>query len=214
MNNEKKIQQEKLIDTATSYINLYLSQKEDEETFCKLYEIDLELFHSFARLVHRTNNELYNLYEQKQRAEKREMFKNEIVLIKEAINLIKTGIEEDGITRRFDMIDFFVYTGLQEKEILNIIPLIELTPTEIRLLKNLIKPQNLEPLSEHEVFTIENSFINENGDSRTITKEEKEEILNYLYEHNIPLLGKTFSCAMHKYIENHLYLEKEKIRKL
>lgn len=211
---EKEIQQQKLIETATSYITLYLNQTEIEEVFCKSFDIDLQLFHSFVKLVHKTNNELYEEYNKRQIAEKKEIFKNEMVKIKEGINLIRTGIEENGITREFDMIDFFVYTSLSEHEILNIIPVMDLTANEMRLLKHLLKCQNQEPISETEVFGIENKLLDENGNLRTISKEEKIEILNFLSEHNIPLLGKIYSCALHKYVKNTLHSNKEKTRNI
>lgn len=212
---KKKNQLNKLIELAIYYVEAFLEQENNETTFCEENDITLEQFKQFTTIVRKNNVELYNEYENKHKNIKRKELKKEINELEEVIFLIKNGIEENGQTRKFASLDYFMHTSLTIDEAQKIMPYMGLSAGDTRAIKHLIgQIMKGKKTTAKELLSIDIQIIDQDNNIRVIQKEEQQLVIDFLEENNIPLLTNLYTETLNKYIKGELPELNKKIREI
>ncbi len=121
--------------------------------------------------------------------------------LKECI-INKTILSENGEVREFDLIDFFLMSEDDYKTFLNKVdPLC--SKIERCIIKSFFQPLNRKQLGVSRFTTPPVlARINYTYKDYSLSSEEKEEIISFLQEKNVPILEVTYFCAAKKYINN------------
>lgn len=137
------------------------------------------------------------------------------------INMIENGIEENGIKREFDLLDFYKNITIKIESLLEYAKK-ELEQDKYKILKDFIlenkaglqsKPRELEEILKINIEL--NCQKDKNGfpiigTGELLTNKEKEKIVEYLKKHKIPLNAKNYKLLLKKYKEGTInILEKE-----
>lgn len=213
-NNELLKQAEEII---IGYINSGCSTTEEYCTNLKLHK---KMFEKYLTIIKENNDVLYNDFvkyeEQKEKKTYNELLSNSLIVI----DLLKNGVVENGVKREFDLIDYYKYLPIGFDRMLRIIR-DDLNLDDYKLLSTYVKEiKNEDELSEVAINNIYNTktivgvkIDEENniipGTGREITKEEKQNIINYLKEVNIPITNKTYNAAYKKWLSGILIIESE-----
>lgn len=181
------------------------------------YYLSVFILQHYIRLVYKYDHDLYMLYENKIK----NIINNNYVEINnicnEIIYKINNGVLENEVKRKYDLLDYY----LESKYDYNIIKyfLMNNNPTYYQILRRFMKKyKGNKPLyrltiqSILDEKTIVNIQFDENNNpipnsGRLITREEKENVFNYLVNHNIPLYEETYSLALKKYINDEIDLK-------
>lgn len=130
------------------------------------------------------------------------MFESKLLNINELKECIanKSILLENGEVREFDLIDFFLMSEDDCETFLNKVdPLC--SKIERCIIKSFFQPLNRKKLRISK-FTTPTVLarINYTYKNYSLSSEEKEEIINFLQEKNIPISEVTYFCAAKKYI--------------
>lgn len=217
---EKNLKEIQLLPFAIKYVNDFLLDDLNKEQFCQKNSIDLKYFDDCLAVLGKYNEDLYLKYKEKIDKQKSNRFAIISENIKRIIEYIKNGVQEDNnLSREFDIIDYYSITKLNFEEIekmgKNILSNEELRYLRTFISKNkMVKPINLNQIMNEKnivgVQTDEKGNIIE-GTGREITIDEKQEVINYLNNNNIPINTKTYRIALKRYINNNLIKEDENI---
>lgn len=176
-------------------IALFVNDKECNtiELFCKKNNISRSSFIKYTTIAAETNPELYAKYSKK--IVLTNNHKSSIVKeIRTLIMYLKTGIEEHGIIRPFDIIDYYSTTKILLKYILEVVEPI-ITKDDYNLLKAFVE-QNTDDSMDNNVNKI---MPND-------TTPINETLINFLTQNKIPLNQKTYYTAYNRYINGTLDL--------
>ena len=215
-------EQEKLakLENAIKTIEWFISETHynNTEEFCDDNIINREQFSYYVELVREKKPELYEKYlERKQQIQS----KSYAVItkdIKYIVHLLKTGIEENGLVRQFDLIDYYLITKMDLNEINQIAKQI-LGPKDHKLFKEfIIKYLSLTKQNYKDIKDIlsEKTEINCAKDTRgisipgtgqVISQETKEKLINYLTINKIPVNRKTYTLVFRRYVNGSLELD-------
>lgn len=193
---------------------------ESKKQFCDIYGIEIKQFDLLIELAQEYDLDTYQEY--KNLIDKQQNKRYLIILekVKQIICYLKNGIEsEKGVFRPFDIIDYYMITKLDFNALLKIINSDNnLTKEEFILLKKFIaKNKNNIKNKSNEITTILNPGSVKIIEGRIISQEEKELIVDFLKQNNIPSNSITFNIALKRYLNNTLPIEKKqdvKIHKL
>lgn len=210
---EKKLKalQEKLpivIETITKFIND--TECYTIDYFCYKYSFDKKTFEEYVTIIREYQTDLYNIYDKKINESRSQRYAIIINQVKYIIEKLKNGIEEYDVNRPFDIIDYYSVTNISLENLLRIAKDI-VSPSEINILKKFIT-QNISG-AKHNPSVIsqimsEKVIINYEKDSRgnpipgteeIFSAEEKERLINYLREKNIPINLKTYNILYRRY---------------
>ena len=219
-----EIKSQNIIEIATKYISNYLnSDFENQQAFCNQNKISYNYFKYYLEIVKKNNKELYEAYRIKNEQVIRNNFDNLINLAETIINKIKYGIIENGIKRKFDLLDYYQITDIDPSSLLNILMSKRINNwfTFLNFVKKhsyslMLTEKRIEKiLNEKEVINVE---FDESGNmipnsGYEITKEDKLAVINYLKENNIPLLEEIYYDGLKRYLNNTLISE-EKVKVL
>lgn len=202
---------------------LFDSKVEAKEQFCASYNIEENLFDYYLEVLQRKNIELYNKYQEKIQNIRKKSFEIITKEIKLIVQLLKNGIEENGIIRPFDLIDYYMITKRNINETLKYSRLI-LNEKDAQLLKLFVKKndkggeynkKDIELIMSEKVEV--NCQKNKNGviipgTGEIFSNENKLKLIEYLKENNIQINRKTYTVAFRRYING--YLDLTKIKKV
>ena len=142
--------------------------------------------------------------------------------LKNTINLIIAQIhngvinEKTGEKRNFDMFDYYTYTSMSLKEFMQASKKLGINPTGIRTFFksniSMFSAVTTALLPKVEVETIMGMNYSVNGIA--VTTEQKELIINYLKNNNIPVNVQLFRLAFKRYINNMIDIEPDKTKTL
>ena len=138
---------------------------------------------------------------------------------------LKNWIDDNGIIRPFDLIDYYIKIRLSLDNILiyakNIV-----SPSQMAMLRRFVQ-QNISGIksnySELKMIMLENVEINMKkdkngmpiaGTGEIFTNEQKEMIIEYLKKNNVPINRKTYTIAFKRYKDGFLNFEPIKNKKL
>ena len=144
--------------------------------------------------------------------------------IEELVNFIKNGVNINGKTRNFDILDYYILSkGVPVKVFLENLPK-DISLDNLKTLKTFFFNNNEGTLMDIDSYYIRqilstkdevNTKRNEEGypipgTGRIIKTEEKRNIIDYIINNNIPLTTKIYSLAMKRYISGELIIEDTK----
>ena len=220
---EKKKKEKKtfMIAEASFIIKDYIdSNYENIDDYCLNKDLAVKKFKNILSFMKLEDKELYNLYEQKVLSVKQNNYRNMASICKKIMDGINNGILENGAIRSFDLLDYYHITNCDRTTILKILK--EVSPKDVKIFGAFLRRyQNSILLNESQVEEILNSkqtigieFDKNNnpilGTGYIVTQEEKEIVLNYLREQNIPLYDDVYNIALKKYLNKTLIIEPKK----
>lgn len=230
--NEKQIPSTKSvnIEEAINGITTFIKSPEKEKsTFCENNNLDQNLFNEYLDVVRQNYPKTYNSYLKKIKTTTEEEYQHLIKQLPKIINYIKNGVPTpNNKTLKFTLLDYYLITSINYENLKDIAEK-EYQKNNITLEERnevmhfVTKHKNEQQCSErqkqvliNEKITV-NSEFNEDGEyiegsGITPTKEEKEYILNFLEENNIPVTRSIFSNAVQKYADKTL-IKQQKNRK-
>ena len=211
----------KTIKKAQDYILEYLESDYDKQEFCQEKNISTETFNKYLEIIKNENTPIYNIYIEKAFENNQKKEQELIQKIPEIIELLKENKNE------FNLIDYYLMTNIP------LTRLEEICKTEIKnshlqqrdyikyLNPFISKNKQIKECSERDIkimLTNETNIVDfqtdENGNyipgtGRELSLEEKEQLLNFLKENNIPITKRIFSLAIINYNK---YLNQNKIK--
>lgn len=209
------------LDDAVSIINNFINGKyENIDTYCLNIKLDKPLFDKYLELVRQNDKQLYTKYLQHIESNKNKFYEKLLSGALIVIDLMKNGVEENGVKREFDLVDYYRYLPLGFDRVMRMVR-DDINPDDYRLLSAYVGKHKYEQeLSEVGIDNIYNmktivnvQFDEENkaipGTGREITVVEKQNIINYLRSNNIPLTTKTYNIIYKRWLSGNLVLEEQ-----
>ena len=187
--------------------------------FCQLVGITERTYYKCIKIIEEVNNPLY--LQIKEKIEKHNKKNKEINKSTENIISIVKQIEcgvidKDCNIRPFELLDYFLNTKLDYSEFIN--TYINSGKSDIDSLssiKNFFRENILIKYSSKDKINIEKelngiTIFMLNDEPYEVTRKEKEEVINFLEEKEIPLYIKVYKQALRRHINGNLTLEDEK----
>lgn len=202
----------------------YIDKDIDKKDFCKEKNISNETFENYLKIMKKENKPIYDLYIKKAFLINKKKEQELIKKIPEIIELLK-----EGNNKKFNLLEYYLMTNIPIKRFE------EICKEEIKnknldqidyakyISKFITKNKNKKEYTEKEINTLltnERNIIDfktdENGNfiegtGRELTLEEKEEIITFLKENNVPITRTTFNLAIANY-NKYIPKEKEKVK--
>lgn len=216
----KKYAEENL-SKAQETIKEFLKDKNQTiEDFCDIKNIYRSDFEKYVELIRQLDTDLYEKYSNHNKRIRNKNFLIILMKIKKMINQIKNGVEENGIIRRFDLVDYYKTTKLTFKEVLEFSNG-RLSIEEYKILRTFIvsncadkKLTNKELNKLYDSKTIVGVQFDKNGkmiegSGREITKEDKMNLIYYLKSNNIPVTQKTYNIVYKRWLSGELDVVQE-----
>lgn len=227
----KKIEQknkyiEENLDKARLIVNEYLdSNYNDINQYCLNENLEKKVFDKYLELVKNNDEQLYVRYLQRIEDDKNKVYEDLLARTLIVIDLIKNGVVENVVKREFDLVDYYKYLPLGFDRMMKIVRE-SINPDDYKLLGAFVGKYKTErELSDFEINNIYNTktiinvqFDEENkiipGSGREITIEEKQNIIKYLKDNNIPVTNKTYNIIYRRWLSGELIFnsEKEKVK--
>lgn len=194
--------------------------------FFRKEEVDKNTFNDAINAIILYDEKLYNTYseELEKRAKKQEEI--DIKTGKEILKLMENGVElEDGTTRPFDAIDYYMITKTDPSKMVNVLRK-NASNLELLNLKK-FKAQQMYDV-KLSIDTIDMAFNqkyvfdckqDKKGNlllntGREISEQEKLDILNYLVENDIPITQNIFYAGIRRIKDESFYKKSEVEKKL
>ena len=214
------------LKVAVKIIMMFVNDEESYtiERFCEKNNLEKGSFERNVTLVAELDVDLYALYKAKTEQIKKQKYMNLVGSLNRVIEGLKNGIEENGIARPFDLIDYFMITRISLKEILRLSQ--ELVPSaEYRLLKRFCE-QNVNGMTEN--LSVISRIMSERviincqkdnngfpifGTGEEFSAEQKEGLINYLKEKGIPINLYTYNALFRRYRDGFFGLNDKQLKK-
>ena len=215
---QKSILIPKAIEIVRKFINDESSNKIDD--FCQKNNIDRNIFSYYVLLVKEIDDELYSLYSEKIDKFKKLGYVKIVGHIEIIVKGLKNGVEENGIIRPFDLIDYFLVSNYSFQDILKLSKSI-ISRSDYILLRKFIEKNNS---GEKNNTNVINQIMSEKvvisyqkdkkgspipGTEEIFSNEDKEKLINYLRKNNIPINLKTYGIIFRRYRNGTLDIELE-----
>lgn len=225
---EIKQKEEDNLEDAIKYISMFIEAKEfhSVKAFCSFAKIDESTFNNYVNIIKNRNQELYEKYKETTERNRTQSFAIHASIVKKIVLMLKNGIEENGVKRKFDILDYYQNTKLSFDNLTTIAVRI-CSKQELNLLKRFIKDNSKYTTG---VMHIEETIMKEKvevnhqldkngmpipGTGEIFDDESKIKIINYLRKNNIPLNMKTYTLARRRYTNGTLIIEsKNKVKVL
>ena len=137
---------------------------------------------------------------------------------------IKIGIKDDnGNIRKFELLDYFLSTKLSYSEFYKIYSNSkEKNLRTIIAIESFFKHNKLIDYKDIDYYNMINidqeldgtTIFMKNNEPYEVTREEKEDVINFLQEKGIPLYTKVYKQALRRHVHGCLILESEKKKTL
>lgn len=217
---EMKQKEEDNLEDAIKYISMFIDAKEFHsiKAFCSFAKIDESTFNNYVNIIKKRNQELYEKYKETTERNIKQNFAINASIVRKIVSMLKNGIEENGVKRKFDILDYYQNTKLSFNNLTTIAVRI-CSKQELNLLKRFIKDNSKYAAG---VTHIEETIMKEKvevnhrldkngmpipGTGEIFDDESKIKIINYLKENNIPLNMKTYTLARRRYTNGTLIIE-------
>lgn len=228
----KEKEQINLLSKAQETILDYASEENTNKSeFCQKNNLSQETFDQYLNLIKKYDPKTYIALLQKISNEREKNYKDLIQKIPAIINLIKNGIETENnpTPREVNILDYYLIASISLEELEKIIDKEKeenkLTPENYLHLKRFIaQNKNITLCNDRDIEFLLNQthIVNIKTDSKgnyiensgqKLTREEKQEIINFLNDNNIPLTKKIFNFAVLRYADKTLKKEKRNTSK-
>ena len=175
----------------------------------------LKSLEKYKSLVEKYNMSLYQRFNEKIETENKRFFDlhiNELLLI---ISLLKNNVIEDGVIRRFDILDYCLNTLLTFDEIKELARMAiankTITPDDyVHLVRFITINDKYELEKENDVLTIFKETIRIGKDLQLITDDIKQRAIDYLRDNDIRVNYSTIWTVLRRYSAGYLTLEDSK----
>lgn len=186
---EKKITMLVIMPICKELIEVVISSKKSIDVYCEKYNVKKENIKKSLNIIKENDPAAYNMYMSQIEKNTTEEAKNNLLLAIQMQQMLETGVEENGIKRNFDIVDYYVMSGISFPLFMKSVKQVLENEKDILKLKifmtNILSQQTLK-LDENQVINSRNVVII-NGEEIEITTETKKGFIDYLKEHNIPL---------------------------
>lgn len=188
--------------------------------FCVETKIPVDKFNECVELIKEYDSELCKKYTSYMASKQSKRFIILFTTAKKIIEMIKTGIDNNGVKREFDLVDYYEYTKLSFDELLNITKG-KLSPEDYKALRIFItKNKNDREMTTYDIANLYKNKVVVGVEfdkfgkvipntGREITLEEKKNIIGYLKRKNIPVTNKTYNIIYRRWLAGELVIEKE-----
>lgn len=224
---EMKQKEEDNLEDAIKYISMFIDAKEFHsiKAFCSFAKIDESTFNNYVNIIKKRNQELYEKYKETTERNIKQNFAINASIVRKIVSMLKNGIEENGVKRKFDILDYYQNTKLSFNNLTTIAVRI-CSKQELNLLKRFIKDNSKYAAG---VTHIEETIMKEKvevnhrldkngmpipGTGEIFDDESKIKIINYLKENNIPLNMKTYTLARRRYTNGTLKIKSKNKAKI
>ena len=216
--NEKRV--ESTNDLIKNIYNDYLNSHELIDNIYIKYNISSSLRIKYFNRLKTIDKDLYDkviLKMKKEEENKKQEIEN---VIEELTKIYERKIIDNGIERKFDLLDYFSITNLPIRDVyFELRKVSENMSLRNFLHNNCNYDNNIESdkklvLEEKKIIGIEfDSFNNPvKGTGREVTMEEKNNIINYIVNNNIPFNVTTYNIAFKRYINGTLKMSDKKLK--
>lgn len=204
MKTRKKLNEEsaQALEVASFFVIKYIMYNGTSiKDFYTINNIDRKEFNIYIDIVRKHNSELYKEYIKK----KNNIDANSIKNINTIKEMIINNVEENNKQKKFELFDYFQLTTLDLREFYELIES-DLTHEELKIVKSFVL-NNIHILKERRplsktrsklIYTIDGNIVES-------TKEDEEDVKQYLKENNIPIIEPLYIQAMRRHIENKVY---------
>jgi hypothetical protein len=181
---------------ANKAVNMFIdSNTRSVIKFCSTPSLKPQAFYRCVEYVKQHNPELYKKYVIKVSNIKKEKYDDIINEISKVMMLIKT--------KHFDVLDYFLTSGLSPHIFVNIVKVIY-DAEDIMLVKKMFGNIIDNPVFINKSLAINGKLIFknylDNGDDYEIPKESKEQVIAFLENLHIPLYQSVYSLALKRYL--------------
>ena len=226
---QRKLEREKRADTLKDILDIYRFEDAKKlivdyldnngnnsiDFYCKTVGITKNEFNKDVEMIKEYSPELYERYFNKAQSVSANRYMALLGNVKKIINYIKYGIEEDGIRREFDILDYRSMTKLSFEEMSKFISdnnnRLELSNDDIRTIRIFIaKNKKFKAYTDRKKEVFVNSTIimkvkiGDKEELKEFTKDELQAVIDYLETHKLPVNDKTTNLVCRKYASGKL----------
>jgi hypothetical protein len=201
--NNRIIDNNEIGGLATKAVNMFIdSNTRSVIKFCSTPSLKPQAFYRCIEYVKQNNPDLYKKYVIKVSNIKEDKYDAIINEVSKIMALIKTSEIDD--TKHFDVLDYFLTTGLSPHMFVNIVKVIY-DSHDIMLVKKMFGNIIDNPVFINKYSAINGKLVFEkyfdNGDAYEVPKEAKEEVIAFLESRYIPLYQSVYSVALKRYLK-------------
>ena len=228
-NEQRKLEREKRADTLKDILDIYRFEDAKKlivdyldnngnnsiDFYCKTVGITKNEFNKDVEMIKEYSPELYERYFNKAQSVSANRYMALLASIKKLVNYIKNGIEEDGVIREFDVLDYYKATKFSFDDLIKFISdnnnRLELSNDDIRTIRIFIaKNKKLKAYTDRKKEVFVNSTIimkvkiGDSEELKEFTKDELQAVIDYLETHKLPVNDKTTNLVCRKYASGKL----------
>lgn len=203
---------EYLYDAHLMIIEFISGEYISKEEYCNIHDINTKYFDYIIKIIKDflpNDYKLYDEYLQKSRAIRYAKLK---AFINKILECIKNGVKlEDGSTRPINPLDYYLMGGTnyknRENDVLDAASKI-MSPTDYNYFYKFIKKLTIKKDWNTQSFLYDVTYtyiINE--ETKVLSKGEKDRIISFLKENNIPINNMTCTYAIRQYIEGSIEIK-------
>ena len=228
-NEQRKLEREKRADTLKDILDIYRFEDAKKlivdyldnngnnsiDFYCKTVGITKNEFNKDVEMIKEYSPELYEIYFNKAQSVSANRYMALLASIKKLVNYIKNGIEEDGVIREFDVLDYYKATKFSFDDLIKFISdnnnRLELSNDDIRTIRIFIaKNKKFKAYTDRKKEVFVNSTIimkvkiGDREELKEFTKDELQAVIDYLETHKLPVNDKTTNLVCRKYASGKL----------
>ena len=228
-NEQRKLEREKRADTLKDILDIYRFEDAKKlivdyldnngnnsiDFYCKTVGITKNEFNKDVEMIKEYSPELYERYFNKAQSVSANRYMALLASIKKLVNYIKNGIEEDGVIREFDVLDYYKATKFSFDDLIKFISdnnnRLDLSNDDIRTIRIFIaKNKKFKAYTDRKKEVFVNSTIimkvkiGDSEELKEFTKDELQAVIDYLETHKLPVNDKTTNLVCRKYASGKL----------
>ena len=228
-NEQRKLEREKRADTLKDILDIYRFEDAKKlivdyldnngnnsiDFYCKTVGITKNEFNKDVEMIKEYSPELYERYFNKAQSVSANRYMALLASIKKLVNYIKNGIEEDGVIREFDVLDYYKATKFSFDDLIKFISdnnnRLDLSNDDIRTIRIFIaKNKKFKAYTDRKKEVFVNSTIimkvkiGDKEELKEFTKDELQAVIDYLEMHKLPVNDKTTNLVCRKYASGKL----------
>ena len=228
-NEQRKLEREKRADTLKDILDIYRFEDAKKlivdyldnngnnsiDFYCKTVGITKNEFNKDVEMIKEYSPELYERYFNKAQSVSANRYMALLASIKKLVNYIKNGIEEDGVIREFDVLDYYKATKFSFDDLIKFISdnnnRLDLSNDDIRTIRIFIaKNKKFKAYTNRKKEVFVNSTIimkvkiGDKEELKEFTKDELQAVIDYLEMHKLPVNDKTTNLVCRKYASGKL----------
>ena len=228
-NEQRKLEREKRADTLKDILDIYRFEDAKKlivdyldnngnnsiDFYCKTVGITKNEFNKDVEMIKEYSPELYERYFNKAQSVSANRYMALLASIKKLVNYIKNGIEEDGVIREFDVLDYYKATKFSFDDLIKFISdnnnRLDLSNDDIRTIRIFIaKNKKFKAYTDRKKEVFVNSTIimkvktSDSEELKEFTKDELQAVIDYLETHKLPVNDKTTNLVCRKYASGKL----------